>query len=64
MTRRGVPAGATNPIQVETSADYQQIDYALVKPKWEFEVRIREAVKVYFMPGMGVIRNCSTKVTA
>lgn len=52
------------PLQVETSADYQQIDYAIVKPKWEFEVRIREAIKLYFPMGMGIIRNCSTKVTA
>ena len=52
------------PLQVETSADYQQIDYAIVNPKWEFEVRIREAIKLYFPMGMGIIRNCSTKVTA
>lgn len=52
------------PMQVETSADYQQIDFAVVNPKWEFEVRIREALKIYYMPGMGIIRNCSTKTSS
>lgn len=51
-------------IDIETSRDYQQVDYALTARRWDFEVFSRECLRLKFPGGAWVIRNASAKTTA
>lgn len=54
----GVPLASTrNAYEVKTQLDYYQIDYGLIAPKWEQEVRCLEALATYFLLGTGVLWN-------
>lgn len=54
----GIPLGEiNNAYEVKTQLDYFQIDYAIVAPKYEFEVRSLECVAGYFLLGTGGIWN-------
>jgi hypothetical protein len=44
-----------NPFEIDVALGYTQYDWALVQRKWEFGVYGRQALKVYFPAGCGVI---------
>lgn len=44
-----------NVFEIDVAQEYTQYDWALVQRKWEFGVYGREALKVYFPAGCGVI---------
>jgi hypothetical protein len=46
-----------NAIDVFVQAEYMQLDYAMSTPKWEYEVRVEETLRVFFTGGCAVIRN-------
>ena len=43
--------------EIELGYDYMQLDYAMVNPKYEFEIRAYGALKCYFPKSCGVITN-------
>jgi hypothetical protein len=47
----------SNPIELETRQEYLQLDYPVTQPTRNFDVIVDGALKVYFTPGGGVIRN-------
>jgi hypothetical protein len=51
-------------LEVETSYDYTQIEYARTSPKYEFEVRTFEVLKDYFPVGGAVITNLKRGLVA
>jgi hypothetical protein len=51
-------------IDIETSRDYQQVDYALTARRYDFEVFCRECLRPKFPGGAWVLRNCSAKTSA
>lgn len=54
----GVPLAETrNAYEVKTQLDYYQLEYAMVAPKYETEVRSLEAVAMYFGLGTGILWN-------
>lgn len=53
--------GMSNCIEIETRQDYLQLDYPQTAPKFEFEVLVDEALKVYFPGACGVIRNIASQ---
>jgi hypothetical protein len=54
----------SNVLEVETSYDYTQIEYARTSPKYEFEVRTFEVLKDYFPVGGAVITNLKRGLVA
>jgi hypothetical protein len=46
-----------NAIDIFVQAEYMQLDYAMSTPKWEYEVRVEETLRVFFTGGCAVIRN-------
>jgi hypothetical protein len=46
-----------NAIDVFVQAEYMQLDYAMNSPKWEYEVRVEETLRVFFTGGCAAIRN-------
>lgn len=49
--------GDTVGVDIETSRDYQQVDYALTARRYDFEVYLREVLRMKFPGGAWVIRN-------
>ncbi len=50
-------ADLSNPVEVETRQEYLQLDYPVTQPTRNFDVIVDGALKLYFTPGAGVIRN-------
>lgn len=46
-------------IDVFVQSEYMQLEYAMTSPKWEYEVRVEETLRVFFTGGCGVIRNAA-----
>lgn len=44
-------------IDVFVQAEYMQLEYAMTSPKWEYEVRVEETLRIFFTGGCAVIRN-------
>lgn len=54
----GVPLAETrNAYEVKTQLDYYQLEYAVIAPKYEIEVRSLEALATYFLLGTGILWN-------
>jgi hypothetical protein len=51
-------------VDIETSRDYQQVDYALTARRWDFEVFCREVLRMKFPGGAFVIRNIRSNTSA
>jgi hypothetical protein len=50
-------------VDIETSRDYQQVDYALTARRYDFEVFCREVLRMKFPGGAWVIRNIRSNQT-
>jgi len=46
-----------NAIDVFVQSEYMQLEYALTSPKFEYEVRVEETLRVFFTGGCAAIRN-------
>lgn len=54
----GVPLAETrNAFEMKCQLDYYQLEYAVIAPKYEIEVRSLEALAAYFLLGCGIIFN-------
>lgn len=46
-----------NAIDIFVQAEYMQLEYAMTSPKWEYEVRVEETLRIFFTGGCAAIRN-------
>jgi hypothetical protein len=50
-------------VDIETSRDYQQVEFALTARRYDFEVFCREVLRLKFVGGCWVIRNINSKTS-